>query len=823
MEPPLYTVEENEAVDQLLKIGSSIESSKNTKKMATPSPLAQAKKYIAKGKFTTTASYTTNVRCGHIELIKFIHAELGWRNKKKYKEKTVTTYNDHHSIQYLARAFPTPVSDREWHISIITKILDDETTVVVTVPCFIEEKEKDWPLRPDRVRAELWTMYKLTKISNTMTRVDFYAEIEFGGNYFPRWLINRELPKFMSPPTRWQEHFQHLRSLRDLSPEDGVAMATMLTLVKNRKSAESRLTAFASKNVALKKLKATFPHVRTMMLGVLRNKIVHVRKRKRAAAKVGIDLGPGKASLRRATAPVTAGSTLRTLSEKDAAKIGNSFAMFLLTSTEPNLAVDAWRLENSVLQPLFDEHQFFEPMMQTIAKRMLASGNLGLKLRVFLGAFLSIGDLVSDTIVIVSYFQEGRTGQAYALISMVMTSLFIQVLIVLGQNLKMSRSEILRELFFVVTFLKPAVDAYRVATGHEDDHLSVSPIQEMAFSKGAELAAESIPGNVLQIYVFITESNRSTLHLVSILISTMTTAFASAVVSYDMDASPDQRKKIPDFYGFMRDSNFERSATFLVMFLLAGLHNLSKSTGVALLLAVSGETTLLVLAGEMMAFHSVRLLRRDYTTLVPGVEGGLKIMMALLMHMVNKTIVDFTGMIHLRGPKMAGGFMFLILAIAAQVLPFVAFEIYKKSDDVENKLDLKELEMALRALAGTWAINVLLFFMLIKRKYRKTFWDPQTAWQMVIATYKSTDDPFQKMNAIFTNHISMSQRIKPEVIKYMAENWAEWERTKLSWFTPVFISKIPDEFIPQRNLVELGGARRRRSSVNSVRELLINN
>ena len=116
MKPPLYTVEENEAVDQLLKIGSSIESSKNTKKMATPSPLAQAKKYIAKGKFTTTASYTTNVRCGHIELIKFIHAELGWRNKKKYKEKTVTTYNDHHSIQYLARAFPTPVSDREWHI-----------------------------------------------------------------------------------------------------------------------------------------------------------------------------------------------------------------------------------------------------------------------------------------------------------------------------------------------------------------------------------------------------------------------------------------------------------------------------------------------------------------------------------------------------------------------------------------------------------------------------------------------------------------------------------------------------------------------------------
>jgi len=339
-------------------------------------------------------------------------------------------------------------------------------------------------------------------------------------------------------------------------------------------------------------------------------------------------------------------------------------------------------------------------------------------------------------------------------------------------------------------------------------------------SKATELAAESIPGNVLQIYVFITNPARSTLHLVSIIISTMTTAFTSSVMIFDMDASPDQRKKMPDFYGFMADTNFERTATFFVMFLLAGLHNLSKSIGVALLLVVSGETTLIVLAGEMIAYHLVRLLRSDYTLYVPNLEGGLKVTMAFVMHVMIKTIVDFTGPIHFRHPKLAGGVMLLILTFEAQVLPFVAFEIYKKSKIVENKFDLEELETALRALAGTWAINVLLFFMLIKRKYRKTFWDPQTAWQMVIATYENTDDAQLKMTAIFTNHISMSRRIKGNVIEYMAENWAEWKRTKPSWFTPGFISKIPDEFIPKQNLEELGGARRRRSSVNSVRELL---
>ena len=207
-------------------------------------------------------------------------------------------------------------------------------------------------------------------------------------------------------------------------------------------------------------------------------------------------------------------------------------------------------------------------------------------------------------------------------------------------------------------------------------------------------------------------------------------------------------------------------------------------------------------------------------------EGGLKFTAASVTHVASKTIVDFTGLIHLRGPKLVGGAMFLALTIEAQVLPFVAFEIYKRSDDVENKLDLEELETALRALVGMWAINVLLFFLLIKRKYRKTFWDPQTAWQMVIATFENSDDPFQKMNAIFTNHISMSQRIKKDVIKYMAENWELWEADEdNNWFTPGFIEKIPSEYIPERKVAELGGAQRRRSSVGSVREFvkMINN
>jgi len=146
-----FSEQENSAVDQLLKIASSIDASTNSKKMTTASPLAQGKKYVAKGQHTTTASYTTNVPCGLLELHNFIQAE---NNSSNFIEKIEEAYNDHHSINYYAKSFPKPVSDREWYTSVITKVEADKI-LFVSVPCFIEEKKKEKPLRHDRVRAEI--------------------------------------------------------------------------------------------------------------------------------------------------------------------------------------------------------------------------------------------------------------------------------------------------------------------------------------------------------------------------------------------------------------------------------------------------------------------------------------------------------------------------------------------------------------------------------------------------------------------------------------------------------------------------------------------
>jgi len=356
-----FSPKENEAVNRLLAIAAVINNSNSTSKMRTASPLAQGKKCITLGKHITTGYYTTNVPCGLQELHNFIEAE---DTSSNFIEKIDESYNDHHSINYYAMSFPNPVHDREWFQSVITKV-ETEKVIILSVPCFIEERARN--VHPDRVRAVIRNMYILTKISDSETRVENYAEGEMGG-HIPQWVVNRDLPKFMSAPTKWQEHFQHQRKLNQLTVKNGKNMGIMLMNKKKGESVEKRLETFLSKNEALQQLKTTsFPQFDVMMLALLQNKLFH--KKARGGNKVAVE--PQNNQLARIfRSPVSAVRTLNDLTEAEATKIGRSFKLLLLTTTEPAAAVDAWKLDNQVLAPLFAENAWFEPMINAIAKQV---------------------------------------------------------------------------------------------------------------------------------------------------------------------------------------------------------------------------------------------------------------------------------------------------------------------------------------------------------------------------------------------------------------------------------------------------------------------
>jgi len=74
-----------------------------------------------------------------------------------------------------------------------------------------------------------------------------------------------------------------------------------------------------------------------------------------------------------------------------------------------------------------------------------------------------------------------------------------------------------------------------------------------------QLAGESIPGCVLQVYVWLMNSQK--------------------------EVEINGRKKQPRFYGYIPDDNGLRGRCFTLMAMISALHNMSRSVGCALLAA----------------------------------------------------------------------------------------------------------------------------------------------------------------------------------------------------------------------------------------------
>jgi len=102
--------------------------------------------------------------------------------------------------------------------------------------------------------------------------------------------------------------------------------------------------------------------------------------------------------------------------------------------------------------------------------------------------------MITDIFVIRDYMNNGDTTQAYSLMAMIGASIVFQLILAYVQNRKKSKWALVWELLIVLSGLKQAVDAYRIATCYEDELSTLDPLLDMSVGKGVELACESIPG-----------------------------------------------------------------------------------------------------------------------------------------------------------------------------------------------------------------------------------------------------------------------------------------------------------------------------------------
>lgn len=163
----------------------------------------------------------------------------------------------------------------------------------------------------------------------------------------------------------------------------------------------------------------------------------------------------------------------------------------------------------------------------------------------------------------------------------------MQIFVSYVQNSK-KMSAFFKDAFFILIGFKPALDAYRVSAGIEqDEHQYFPSLQEMAYCKCNEIICEAVPCSVIQIYVILHANERKLGAFVSILVLAATAGFTSAMLSYDADTSPSQRNKNPAFYGYVPDKALNRAICFMSMTALSFAQMLLLLFSCALLAAIN--------------------------------------------------------------------------------------------------------------------------------------------------------------------------------------------------------------------------------------------
>jgi hypothetical protein len=189
-----------------------------------------------------------------------------------------------------------------------------------------------------------------------------------------------------------------------------------------------------------------------------------------------------------------------------------------------------------------------------------------------------------------------------------------------------------------------------------------------------------------------------------------------------------------------------------------------------------------------------------------------------------KTVTDFSGCMVLRNPNELGGAYYSFnLASTIISVPVIVY-LYQEYAEVDEESGAKKLGARM-----LWAFSVgivllwsVMFGFFMARvtvpEYRETFWSTQTAWERAESAFLDNEED-EKRAYIFKKSVILWSRIKEDVKAWTMGRWETWDREKPEWFSPKFMSSVPDEFIPPRYLTKLGAQRMRRgSAAGSVRE-----
>ena len=372
-------------------------------------------------------------------------------------------------------------------------------------------------------------------------------------------------------------------------------------------------------------------------------------------------------------------------------------------------------------------------------------------------------------------------------------------------------------------------DAAAVCSGKKmEEHHVFDAKTELAFTKCVEMVCESIPGCLLQMYVVLKVGDTSTKAVTSVVISALTTGFASGTISYDYDTDPENRKKSPDFYGYIPDEGIARLLLLVFMTLNGALLLVVRAFSAALLMLVNKRYLAIYMAGDMALYLLQKVARGDFHYWVP-VDGVGGLCMSLVVRVMVKTIVDFTGVIQFRGDAELGGLYWTVNMLLALLASFGSVFVYYadneeevaliKTDDDSAAFEIEERVAwtLVGSLSGGWVVVFGVFLLLMKKEYRLTFVTTTTGKARTMDYFvKGANDELK--SKVMENNKAQWQTIREDVKEWVQANWWRWKEEKPDWFDLAWQSKVPEEWITDvKERARLDKARRYRENMGARR------
>jgi hypothetical protein len=516
---------------------------------------------------------------------------------------------------------------------------------------------------------------------------------------------------------------------------------------------------------------------------------------------------------------------LSNLSHYEAYVMGSALPASLAAALTSQSAVDEWILRYPSLRELDAKCAWFRPMMIACASEILGKVSWGVKFRVCFGAGLSFTDMVSDFFIIYNYINGENTEHfGFALLAMVLLSLTCQLIIVWVQNPMKNVKMMLVEMIMVLVGLKPGLDAYKVATDRDQlVYNTFDPKFELILNKFVEMFAESLPGCMLQSYVFIDQVFQSSakdwfdgdakIKLASILISAATAGYTSASITYDNDVDPVKRRTNMGFYGFIPDDASSRAILFTCMIINSCAYLLIRAFAFGLGSVVDYKAVAIYHIVDISLFYLTKLGRGDMFHYVP-ISGVGAYPFSAFIRFIMKFVADFTAVIHLRHPGELGGLYWsfnVVMGLVASWFMAIAYFVpvfnssmsivtdgeLVYSDGLQTKVSFSSRRdyafWFLGLLTVVWFMASVAILVTMAPSCRSSFTSTETGYSMITKLFVLGETDEIRAQVFFYNRRLWSG-IKHDVRDFIRDHYKYWEDDKPEWFTPVFKASVPKSF-----------------------------